>query len=330
VENHVPIHNPETLKRSDMEVELPIACDYVDWSHLETEGLVRVFSFLSICDLSRVGQVCQYWSIYTKSNELWRGYCNRYDVDLFLEMGSEESNMSYAEKVAWWHSQFKGCVDAYPKILSLVRRFDQFQKKADLQLFSFHRAAPDVLNKVEQDLRPLVHFEADEAVLPDDLRCWYLMCHSTEPLMGTYSFYHHEVALSIVPPAFLAAAKRRQLYYIYLVPFCISPGEAKMIYFVAKDFGIYQRGNILCADGSTNFFLLATSFTAWLNDYVRNCERGCYAVVDGAVNLFPRIDVPVATTEGKPFYSYCLFFPSFVFSSSFCSLIFVSLFCILY
>lgn len=283
-----------------MDLETAI-CEPNDWGHLAIDGLVNVFSFLSIRDLARAELVCKYWSLYTKSNELWRSFCNRYEVDTYLEKDSREFSYDYIDKVRWWHSQFKGCFDVYPKVRSLVRRFDEFQQKSNLKLFTtLTRSTPDLLNKVEQDMRALLKLESNEPVFPDDLRCWYLMCTSSEPLMGTYSFYHHEVSLSMVPLAFLAAAKRRQLYYLYLVPFCISPGETKMIYYVAKDFATYKRGNILCADASTNFFLLATSFTAWMNAYVTNCERECYAIIDGAVNLFPRIDVPVATTDGVP------------------------------
>lgn len=231
-------------------------------------------------------------------------------MDLYLEKDSNEYNYGYIDKIAWWHSQFKGCLDVYPKVRSIVRRFDEFQQKVNLKLFTtLSRPTQELLAKVEQDLRALLKLESHEPVFPDDLRCWYLMCTSSEPLMGTYSFYHHEVCLSIVPLAFLAAAKRRQLYYLYLVPFCISPGETKMIYYVAKNFATYKRGNILCADASTNFFLLATSFTAWLNGYVTNCERGYYAIIDGAVNLFPRINVPVATTEGVTIQASPLFIP---------------------
>jgi hypothetical protein len=270
-----------------------------DWSQLTVEALLKVFSFLSPWELCQVESVCKFWEIYAKSNELWRALCNKYEVNHFIDkLGN--NNDTFFERYRAWHSQFKRCINVYPKLKGAVSRFDQFQKLSKLNLFTFGGVEYQVVKEIESELRVALKFEENEFVIPDDLCCWYLMCNSNQPLMGCYSFYDHEVSQLMIPLPSLHLYRQTQRLSVPLIPFSVSPGvESKIIYFVAKDFGEYKRGNILCANSSLRtYFHVADSFCAWFLDHVKKCESGYYSIQEGQINLFPRINVPIATSEG--------------------------------
>lgn len=282
-----------------------------DWILLPVDDLLRVLSYLEPIQLLRSSEVCKIWELYAKTNELWRPVCNEYEVSVFSDVETtEKSDLVYVDVYKAWFTKYKYCVNEYPRIKSLVNKFNTFAQEKNIN-FELKGVDIDVVSKIDSSLRSIlknITFPENQLVLPEDLVCWYQMCFSNEPIMGGYSFYDHEVRLSFVPLQFMASAAQRVRNNAYAIPFCISPGESKVMLIVIQDFRRFHRGNIVTyyPNSPDKFQLVATSFSAWMHDHVTKCLSGCYSFQDECINLFPRINVPEAVTRGLYFHTLSL------------------------
>jgi ApaG protein len=284
----------------------------VDWILFPVDLLLRVFSFLKPVQLFGAAEVCKTWELYSNSNELWRPICNKLEVNVFSEL-EDGKDWSFPEMYQNWYSKFKCCLNVYPQMKSLVNQFSTFSKENNIN-FQLKGVDAKVVTNVDAALRTVlkgVLFAEDELVLPEDLVCWYLMCSSNQPIMGCYSFYDHDVKLSLVPLQFIASAAQRVQSHKNLIPFCISPGESKIIFVVVKDFLTFRRGNIVTSysNSPSKLIEIASSFSAWMHDHVKNCLSSCYSIQENCINLFPRINVPEAVTRGVVIQASPLFIP---------------------
>jgi len=284
----------------------------VDWTFLTAAGLLKVFSYLNPCDIISSIKVCKMWEFYGKDTDAWKPICIRIEAVKFCQF---EEGASFYDLYKCWYLKFKTCQKVYPQVLSTVSRFYSWASKVNLP-FSLGGMSESIFSKVENDVTSLVRQELNLSFtenykfeLPEDIKCWHLMCSSNQPIMGCYSFYDHEVELSFIPPQFFTSAIRREKLDQWRIPICVSPGGSKIIYIATADHGDFKRGNIFTRYATGQFFLIADSFIAWVTNHILRCESGYYQFYQRRINLYPRIDVPESTTNGVKIQASPLYIP---------------------
>lgn len=232
-----------------------------------------------------------------------------------LERNHEESNLkidllSNLKKIG-------RCIDAYPKIKRLCNRLKAWIYNNNPHLYQNLLFEGQLNFGYRDELKDFLCFILNINGQKDS--------SSQNGIFGTYAFYDIAGSQFIPPQKFNVRNKLTDALSIYPIIFRLSPNNGN----VSLSVGIalediktvsgnsIEKGSIVYISRYQSLvFVVANSFSEYLEEYVLRLENGYYRMKHGTISLFPNNCKPI-TTDYVSIAANALFIPSMSVENSF-------------
>uniref|UniRef100_A0A6B2L509 ApaG domain-containing protein n=1 Tax=Arcella intermedia TaxID=1963864 RepID=A0A6B2L509_9EUKA len=281
------------------------------------ETLLYIFSYLEYGHLVKLIPVCRSWNALLSSEVVWKGYCSKYKLTRdFFEMPPSASSKELFRN---FHTQFLGYTEEFPRLFGVLLNFKNWLE-ANKEQFHFRirtGVSRERLEAFRKDLETLL--KVKDLTLPKDFCCWYLLMngqHRGDPgFFGYYAFYDYYADLFLLDTDIIMANMKELVarnYFPGVLPF--ATGGVRIISLVLNPsqpgLSQFSKGYVVSnKEGKNTYFPLAESFYAYVKHHVDNLLSGNLVVKDHSICLFPRLNIPTATTENVKISVSTLYIP---------------------